>query len=129
MAALTPALQNVLRILVQAKEPHNYPSLAALLGRPERSLHGTVTEIRQALEGTGVAIQVAKRGREAKARITVIGDPKTIATLIEEVPGAGQPHSRYVKAVTLPSILGKPYTYTPEGRLTVGGELQPVRAA
>lgn len=128
-SGLTPALQNILRVLVQAKEPHTYASLAAMFDRPERSLHNTVAELRQVLEGTGVSIQVKKRGREHRARITIVGDPKTIAALTEQTPAEGVSCARVGRPVTLPSICGVPYAYTIEGHLMIGGEIQPVRIA
>lgn len=126
---LTPVLQSVFAALARSPEPHTYASLSRVLGKPEQGLHRLVADLRDALVGADVAVCPRRFSRGGRIHFVVTGKPEAIARIISATPAEGLPSGRYVKAVTLPSILGLSYEYTPEGRLSVDGQLQPVRAA
>jgi biotin operon repressor len=126
--ALTPALRRVLRALAQSGEPHSYASLAAALERSPKALEKTVRALRHALADMGVAITRRRLPGETASRLYVAGDAALIGLLLGEPPATVQPASRRIETVTLPSVVGVTYAFSAEGRLIVGGEVQPVRA-
>ncbi len=66
---------------------------------------------------------------ETASRLYVAGDAGLIGRLLGEPPTTVQPASRRIETITLPSVAGVTYAFSAEGRLIVGGVVQPVRAA
>ncbi|MET7242451.1 hypothetical protein ABZT49_03725 [Methylobacterium sp. EM32] len=126
---LTPALRHVLRALARSGEPHSYASLAAALERSPKALKKTVRALRLTLAETGVTITRRRLPGETASRLTVAGDAALIGRLLGEPPATVKPAARRIETVTLPSVAGVTYAFSAEGRLIVGGEEQPVRAA